>query len=141
MTVEIAYSICIPILGISYLKVNKSVLLRPSRHLSECHKVEDILSLRDQIIESEVGSGTDIEAISERIFTRCYGDYISLVLPLCGEKLREIIKLAVEKDVVENDISHEYHCAVFTPRPPGSETEERFFVLFSIEYWYGDAID
>jgi len=46
--------------------------------------------------------------------------------------LREIVKLAVEEDIIEYNIGNNHHSAVFTSGPPRGETEEGLLIFLQV---------
>lgn len=102
-------------------------------------EIENIQLCRDQIVEGEVRSNSDVVLTFAiiAIISLVKGHYIVAIFPVGQEEHRIVISLHIEENVVQKDISNENHCSVFTSWPPRTETEERFLVLVcvALEVW------
>jgi hypothetical protein len=87
--------------------------------LGKGNKVEDVLSLGYEVIQSKVRPCSDIEAIGKLILRRGYRYNVLLILQISAECLWEIIQLAIEENAIEYDISHDNDSTVLARRPPG----------------------
>lgn len=74
--------------------------------MTESDEVKDVLSLANQVVESEVWSAPHVHSVLDRVLIRGKGDDILLIMHVSGVELRVVVKLRVEEDRVEEDLSH-----------------------------------
>jgi hypothetical protein len=118
--------------GLSALEVDEPLGDRACRRLRESVEVKDVLPLRDHVIQGEVGSCPNEEAITDLILAGVQGDDIPDIMELGRVELREVVQLRVEEDVVEPDIGQQDNSAVLTSRPPGGKAKEGFLILLLV---------
>lgn len=110
----------------------KLFLILPScRCLTECEHVEDVLALRQEIVEAEVRSqsyviGANVATV-EIISIDDNG--IVVVMQACVEMLGIGIPSGVEEHSVEHDVSEEHASSVLFAGPPWLERVEALAIL------------
>ena len=137
VSVEHGGMVCIAHLSLVRVQVNVSIRL----HLRESVEVEDVLPLRNQVVEGEIRTRTHEVAVVETVISvlrpQCY--HVIFVTPIRQVEVGEVIGLHIEEDVVKDHIGIEYHCSVFVASPPREEAEELFLVLVLQVHVLGDA--
>ena len=125
------------IVGLVAVEVDELSIVWSCHHLWEGDEVEDVLALRDEIVEGEVWSSHCVVVHGEIILGSRYWNDVVHIKERSVVVNRVIICLWIEEDVVENDICGKDNCPVLWHGPPWWVAEEGLLILLEIlnEVW------